>query len=133
LDYINKNKKGSVRLTNSMVIDNLAGFACVPSVNWIVVSQQPTDELLEQANELIVNVSIGIFIFYLFIFFIVWRMSLFISSPLTRLAKMASMLSKNDIQDKISQVDPWYFEVFKFRASLLLSSKTFNNKISELR
>lgn len=133
LDYINENKKGSVRLTNSLGIDNLAGFAHVPSVNWIVVSQQPTDELLKQANELILKVSIGIFIFYLFIFFIVWRMSLFISSPLNRLAKMASMLNRNDIQDKISQVDPWYFEVFKFRASLLLSSKTFNNKISELR
>ena len=133
LNYINENKSGSVRLSNSLEVDNLAGFAHVPSVNWIVVSQQPTDQLLEEANALILKVSIGIFIFYLFIFFIVWRISHFISSPLNHLAKMASMLSKNGTQDKISQVDPWYFEVFKFRTSLLLSSKAFDKKVSELR
>lgn len=46
---------------------------------------------------------------------------------------MASMLNQPDIQDKIRQVDPWYFEVLKFRTSLLLSSQVFSEKITELR
>ncbi|OTG75302.1 sensor domain-containing diguanylate cyclase [Acinetobacter terrae] len=133
LDYIVRTRMGSVRLINSRGVENLAGFAYIPSVNWIVVSQQPTEELLKQANAILLKVSIGISIFYFFIFFIVWRMSRFISSPLNSLAKMASMLNQPDIQDKIKQVDPWYFEVLKFRTSLLLSSQTFSEKITELR
>ena len=133
LDYIVRTRIGSVRLINSRGVENLAGFAYIPSVNWIVVSQQPTAELLKQANTILLKVSIGIFIFYFFIFFIVWKMSRFISSPLNSLAKMASMLNQPDIQDKIKQVDPWYFEVLKFRTSLLLSSQTFSEKITELR
>ncbi|WP_160232391.1 hypothetical protein [Acinetobacter indicus] len=30
--------------------------------HWIVVSQQPTDDLLAQANTLILKVSVGIFV-----------------------------------------------------------------------
>ncbi|WP_179994772.1 sensor domain-containing diguanylate cyclase [Acinetobacter sp. YH16053] len=133
LDYINHHKNGSIRLKNSLGIDNLAGFAHIPSVNWIVVSQQPTDDLLAQANTLILKVSVGIFIFYLFIFLLVWYISSFISSPLNRLARMASMLNQAEIQDKIKEVDPWYFEVLKFRTSLLLSSETFSHRIAELK
>ena len=103
LDYINHHKNGSIRLKNSLGIDNLAGFAHIPSVNWIVVSQQPTDDLLAQANTLILKVSIGIFFFYLFIFLLVWYISSFISSPLNRLARMASMLNQAEIQDKIKE------------------------------
>lgn len=133
LDYINKNIKGSIRLKNSLGIDNLAGFAHIPSVNWIVVSQQPTDDLLAQANTLISKVSIGIFIFYFFIFLLIWYISSFISSPLNRLARMASMLNHADIENKIKEVDPWYFEVLKFRTSLLMSSETFSHRIAELK
>ncbi|UDM39708.1 sensor domain-containing diguanylate cyclase (plasmid) [Acinetobacter haemolyticus] len=133
LDYMIRTRMGSVRLINSRGIENLAGFAYIPSVNWIVVSQQPTEELFRQANVILLKVSVGILIFYIFIFIIVWRMSRFISSPLNSLAKMASMLNQPDIQENIKQVDPWYFEVLKFRTSLLLSSQTFSEKIAELR
>lgn len=132
LDYINRHQQGIIKLVNSQGIENLAGFAHIPSVNWIVVSQQPTKELLKQADALILKASIGIFIFYLIIFYLIWRMSRFISSPLNNLAHMASRLSQNGIQEKIKKIDPWYFEVFKFRTSLLVSSKTFNEKIIEL-
>ncbi|MCP0915890.1 sensor domain-containing diguanylate cyclase [Acinetobacter indicus] len=133
LDFINQHKNGSIRLKNSLGIDNLAGFAHIPSVNWIVVSQQPTEDLLAQANTLILKVSIGIFIFYFFIFLLIWYISSFISSPLNRLARMASMLNHADIENKIKEVDPWYFEVLKFRTSLLMSSETFSHRIAELK
>ena len=68
LDYMLRTKTGTIRLINSRGVDNLAGFAHIPSVNWIVVAQQPTEELLRQANVIIFKVSVGIFIFYLFIF-----------------------------------------------------------------
>ncbi|WP_350312055.1 sensor domain-containing diguanylate cyclase [Acinetobacter indicus] len=131
--YIRQHQKGSIQLTNSLGVDNLAGFAHIPSVNWIVISQQPTDALLAQAHTLLFKVSVGIFIFYLFIFLLVWWISNFISSPLNRLAKMASMLNQAEIEDKIKEVDPWYFEVLKFRTSLLMSSESFSHRIAELK
>ena len=45
-----------------MGVKNLVGFAHIPTTNWIVVSQQPTDELLKRAKSIISRVSGGIFL-----------------------------------------------------------------------
>ncbi|WMG16962.1 cache domain-containing protein [Acinetobacter johnsonii] len=73
LDYIKKQNSGKIRLINSRGVDNLAGFSHVKTTNWIIVSQQPTKQLLKQANSIIYKVSAGIFIFYLLIFYVVWK------------------------------------------------------------
>ncbi|MBJ9985541.1 GGDEF domain-containing protein [Acinetobacter sp. S40] len=127
-----KQKNGKIRLTNSQGEDNLAGFAHIPTTNWIVVSQQPTHELLAQASSIIVKIIAGMLFFYLFIFFIVWRISYLISDPLAQLAKMASHLNASTTEHKIKEIDPWYYEVLRFKLSLLLSSQQFKQKISEL-
>ena len=46
---------------------------------------------------------------------------------------MASMLNQAEIENKIKEVDPWYFEVLKFRTSLLMSSESFSHRIAELK
>ena len=132
LDYITKQKNGKIRLINSKGIDNLAGFAYIKTTGWIIVSQQPTMELLKQATSIIYKVSAGVFIFYLIIFFIVWKCSFFIASPLHRLANMAGSLDQSDVQDEIINIDPWYYEIVKFKNSLLLSIKNFSLKINEM-
>ena len=120
---------GAFRLMNSKGIDSLVGFSHIPSVSWIVVSQQPINELFAQANSIIIKVSIGITLFYLFIFFVVWRLSGLIALPLNHLAKMASMLSRQDVQGKINEIKPLYFEVNQFKNSLILSYQNFNEKL----
>ena len=125
-------KSGHTQLINSKGVTNLAGFAHIPSVNWLVVSQQPTEELFEQANAIITKVAFGIFIFYLILFFIIWKITQYISSPLHGLAQMAGMLNKPETEQEIQNIDPWYFEVMRFRTALLFSSKKFKDKISEL-
>lgn len=125
-------RTGAFRLMNSKGIDSLVGFSHIPSVSWIVVSQQPIDELFAQANSIIIKVSIGITLFYFFIFFLVWHLSGLIALPLNHLAKMASMLSRQDVQEKINTIKPSYFEVNQFKNSLMLSCQNFNEKIDEL-
>lgn len=132
LNYMKAHKNGSVHLINSQGIDNLAGFSHIPSVNWLVVSQQPTEELLEQANSIILRAALGIFVFYMLIFLIIWKITHYISSPLHGLAQMAGILNQPEIDEKIRGVNPWYFEVMRFRTALLFSSKKFKDKISEL-
>lgn len=132
LDYMKQHKSGHIRLQNSKGVDNLAGFAHIPSVNWLVVSQQPTEVLFAEANTIIHKVALGFFIFYMVLFFFIWKIAQYISSPLHGLAQMAGTLNKPETENEIQKVDPWYFEVMRFRTALLFSSKKFRDKISEL-
>lgn len=132
LTYMNKKKNGKIQLVNSMGVKNLVGFAHIPTTNWIVVSQQPTDELLERAKSIISRVSGGIFLFYLLIFYLVWKASTFIASPLHDLAKIASSLNQPETEVKIKAIKPWYYEVQKFKFSLLSSVEKFSHKIDEM-
>lgn len=127
-----KEKNGKIQIKDGSGEDNLAGFASIPTTQWIVISQQPTRELLAQASSIIVKIIAGMLFFYVFIFFIVWRISYLISAPLAQLAKMASHLNATTTEHKIKEIDPWYYEVLKFKLSLLLSSQQFKQKISEL-
>lgn len=132
LEYIKKNKNGTIRLINSRGVDNLAGFAHIKTTDWIIVSQQPTLELLNQANSIIYKVSIGIFIFYLLIFYIVWKFSFYIASPLHKLASIAGSLDQSETSNEIKSIAPWYYEIVKFKLSLLLSMRRFSLKINEM-
>ncbi|WP_425919526.1 sensor domain-containing diguanylate cyclase [Acinetobacter sp. TSRC1-2] len=132
LDYIKERKNGKIRLINSRGVDNLAGFAHIKTTDWIIVSQQPTMELLKQATSIIYKVSAGIFIFYLLIFYIVWKCSFFIASPLHKLANIAGSLHRPEVRDEIRNIYPWYYEIVKFKHSLLLSIKNFSIKINEM-
>lgn len=132
LAFMNLAKSGKVQLVNSRGIDNLAGFAHVPTTNWIVVSQQPTESLLRQADAILYQVGIGIGFFYLFVFFAVWKVSYLISSPMNSLAKMAGDLADPEAVNQINHIKPWYFELRNFKFSLLLSANHFNKKINEL-
>ena len=46
---------------------------------------------------------------------------------------MASHLNDPGITEKINHIKPWYFEVFKFKKSLLSSVNVFNQEIEELK
>lgn len=132
LDYIKKQNSGKIRLINSRGVDNLAGFSHVKTTNWIIVSQQPTKQLLKQANSIIYKVSAGIFIFYLLIFYVVWKCSFFIASPLHKLANMASSLHQPEASREIKNINPWYYEIVKFKRALLLSVHHFSKKMTEM-
>ncbi|WP_111895534.1 sensor domain-containing diguanylate cyclase [Acinetobacter sp. MB5] len=132
LNTIIHNETGKIRLVNSLGIDNLAGFARIPATQWIVVSEQPTHELLAQANKIIYKLIFGMSLFYIIIFLIIGRIAYLISNPLSDLAKMASNLNNPEIDEKIKQVEPWFVEVLKFKISLLLSSQYFKETISKL-
>lgn len=132
LEYIKQNKNGTTRLINSRGVDNLAGFAHIKTTDWIIVSQQPTLELLNQANSIIYKVSGGIFIFYLLIFYIVWKCSFYIASPLHKLASIAGSLDQSETSNEIKSITPWYYEIVKFKLSLLLSMRRFSLKINEM-
>ena len=133
LAYMESHSSGKIKLNNDMGVSELAGFAKIPTTNWTVVFQQPTEDLFAQARLLAYKVIGTIFVIYIIIFLIIWRISKFITSPLNDLAKMASHLNDPSITEKINHITPWYFEVFKFKKSLLSSVNVFNQEIEELK
>ncbi len=40
---------------------------------------------------------------------------------------MAGILNQPETDDKIREINPWYFEVLRFRTALLFSSKKFKD------
>ncbi|WP_445116486.1 sensor domain-containing diguanylate cyclase [Acinetobacter sp. WZC-1] len=132
LKFMAEHPSGKVIFTNHKGVKQLAGFAHVPTTDWIVVSQQPIHELLDQASAIIYKIILGMACFYIIIFLLVWRFSNAISRPLFDLANMAGHLNEPLMDQKIRTVNPWYFEVYKFRHSLLTSTRHFREKISEL-
>ena len=132
LKYMSEVKNGQIQLINSRGVDNLAGFSHIKTPDWTIVSQQPTEELLKQANSIFYKVSTGIFIFYLLIFYLVWRSSYFIASPLHKLANIASTLNQPEVDQDIKKVPAWYYEIVKFKLALLFSVRKFSQKIDEM-
>lgn len=123
---------GEVHLKDDHGNELLAGFADIPTTGWMIISQQPASELLQEATETVYEMLAGMLLFYILIFFIIWQISYLIANPLSILASMASNLHKPEIDERIESVNPWFVEVLKFKMSLLMSSKYFKETISEL-
>ena len=45
---------------------------------------------------------------------------------------MASLLNQPKIEERIKRINPWYYEVTKFKLSLLLSARKFSHKLTEM-
>lgn len=123
---------GNLRLVNSKGIDSLAGFSKISAPNWVVVSQQPTKQLLDQASNLLYKIILGMLFFYILVFYLIWRFSYVIAQPLSDLADSASQLNQPDAEKNIRKIRPWYFEVAQFRKALLSSANHFEQRVEEL-
>lgn len=132
VEQLLERQSGNLRFKDEHGQEILAGFSTIQSTDWIIISQQPESELLKEANETVYKMLVSMFILYILVFVVIWRISYLISSPLSLLANMASDLHKPEIDERIAQVEPWFIEVLKFKISLLRSSKYFKETISEL-
>jgi hypothetical protein len=128
-----RKNRGEIRLTDEYGNEWLAGFARIPTTGWMVISQQPASELLKETSDTVYEMLVGMLLFYILIFFIIWKISYLISGPLSLLANMASHLHKPDIEASIERVNPWFVEVRQFKSALLISSQHFKDTISKLK
>ena len=55
---------GNLRFVDTKSIDSLAGFSKISAPNWVMVSQQPTKQLLDQASNLLYKVILAKLFFY---------------------------------------------------------------------
>lgn len=122
-------KSGSMRLTNTKGHDMLAGYAYIPTANWGVVSQRPTEVSLEPSQDILKNMIIKSLPFLLVSLIIISIIAKLIADPLQKLAYYAESSTKDHEVEKIRNVRTWYYEAIELKQALIKSVSYFQNKV----
>lgn len=119
LDSAKQKPNGAQLVTNSRGVEMLAGFATVPVAGWYVVAQRPLDNTIAPIKGLILTVIISAIPLVLVIFILAWWLAKVISSPIEKLALLASKMDQEDALTQIQMVNPKYFEAEKLKHAML--------------
>ncbi|MBE3025563.1 GGDEF domain-containing protein [Janthinobacterium sp. BJB1] len=124
---------GNQRMSNSLGVDMLAGYAVMPSTGWGIVAQRPTAMTLAPLQQLMANtVWHSLPIALLSLPFIWWLASL-ISRPLVQLAEGARRMDAPGTAERIAAIRSWYVEAAQIKKALLKGLGLLQNKIGKLK
>lgn len=121
---------GAKKLVNSDGTDMLAGYAYMPTMKWGTVSQRPTEVALlpskAMRNEMIMRTLPFLLLSFIVIIFIANR----IAQPLQKLGYYAESSMKKDHNEKIEEVNAWYYEAIQLKKALIKSFSFFEDKVN---
>lgn len=124
-----RGKSGSMRLTNTKGQDMLAGYAYIPTANWGVVSQRPTEASLEPSQDILKNMILNSLPLLLVSLIVISIISKLIASPLHKLAYYAESTTKDNKGEEIHNVQAWYYEAIELKQALGNSVDYFKNRV----
>ncbi|TFW38588.1 sensor domain-containing diguanylate cyclase [Pseudomonas putida] len=123
---------GSMQALNESGNEVLAGYARIPSSNWVVVSQQPLASIQASLEATAKKVAKGVAPLGLFGLLMVWWIGRKISVPLSLLAENAKRLDAPACYERISAIPADYIESWQIRRALLLAANLLQEKIGRL-
>lgn len=126
------NHVGSEQVVNTRGVEVLAGYAYVPSAGWGVVTQRTLNATLAGMDKQMLAVAQYSFPFFILILLVVWRVSRWISMPLSQLAHSAEDLGQPGVDKIIANVPAWYFEAAQLKRAILRGLAGVNKKIGRL-
>ena len=132
IDEILLNEQGEIELTSNHE-KMLAGYASVPSTNWIIVTQSPLDSTLIPLMGIIGKVILQTIPIALVGFICIWFFTRAISRPLQQLAEQAKSMDSPDVDNEIEKIDSWYFESSSLKKAMLSGLKLLHNQIGQLQ
>lgn len=132
IDRMIDGESGSQRVINSQGQDMLAGFAVVPTAQWGIVAQRPTEMALRPLDDLMLEVVVQTAPLALLTFWGVWWLSGLIARPLWQLAQSAGEMSAPDSAERIRGIRSWYFEADQLKHALDLSMNLLHQRIGKL-
>ena len=132
IDRVIDGESGSQRVTNSLGVDMLAGFAAVPTAGWGIVAQRPTAVTLRPLDGLMLDVLRETAPLALLTFFGVWLLSGLISRPLWQLARTAGEMDASNSPERIQRIRAWYFESEQIKRALQLGVNLMHQRIGKL-
>lgn len=132
IDEMTSNKEGGMLLTSNKET-MLAGYASVPSTDWIIITQSPLDSTLMPLIGIIGKVILQTIPMALIGFICIWLFTRAISRPLQLLAEQVKSLDNPEIDNKIEQINSWYFESLSLKKAILSGLKLLHNQIGQLQ
>ncbi|WP_198288679.1 sensor domain-containing diguanylate cyclase [Pandoraea sp. B-6] len=125
-------RDGSDRITDSLGVDVLAGYAPIPTGHWGVASQQPVVSVLRPLGSMVYRTLIETVPLAILGMAVIWGLSVLISKPLRRLAESASNTGIVESATAIAGVNAWYFEASNIKRALLRSINTTKARVTRL-
>ncbi|SDS32172.1 GGDEF domain-containing protein [Pseudomonas oryzae] len=132
VDALIDGQSGSRRLTNSLGIDMLAGYAPIASIGWGVVAQSPTLGTLKQLDGLMLGILQHALPLSLLSLLAIWWLSRLISQPLWQMASKVRAMDSQATAAQIGTVRTWYFEAAELKRALLAGLARLDRKIDRL-
>jgi len=111
----------------------LAGYAVVPTSDWMVVALKPTQTTLQPLTRLLFEVLEHSVPFALLTLIAAWILARLIALPLWQLARKASQMDKPGVSKEIGNIRSWYFEAAQIKRALLAGIGLLQDKIGRLK
>lgn len=129
---VSQGRAGALHTVNSHGVHMLAGFAPVPAVGWGVVAQRPLEATLAPLGGLMSTVLRNAAPLGVLSLVLIWFFSRSISAPLWQLAKNVQAKDVSEAISKVRLVNSWYFEAAQLKRAVLVSFRTFSERIGKL-
>ncbi|WP_323000276.1 sensor domain-containing diguanylate cyclase [Castellaniella sp.] len=132
INAVLQGRSGALRITNSQGIDMLAGFAYVPSTQWGIVVQRPTQVTLARLDALMHRalwlslIPVGLLLALL------WFLASWVSRPLGELALVVQDGYEDNMARRIQSIRCWYFEAQRLQRALLESLGAVGAQLDQL-
>lgn len=133
IDEIVARKEGGIALKNSKGIEMLAGYANIPSTDWIVITQSPLDSSLLPLTGIMQKVILKTLPITFAVFMFIWIFARAISYPLKQLADKAKVLDSPTVSDDIEHIKSWYAESSSLKKAMLSGVKLLQIQIGQLK
>lgn len=124
--------KGNFRLTDSQGTTFLAGFAKVKRADWIILTLQTEQIVIQALNNVMIDVTKKSAPVLLITLFIITLLTIYIAKPLRMLGLAASRMDDPDVISNIRAVSSWYFEVEHLKRVILWGTILLHKRIGKL-
>ncbi|MFS2222110.1 sensor domain-containing diguanylate cyclase [Pantoea sp. B65] len=111
----------------------LAGYATVPTSDWMIVALKPTQTTLQPLTSLLLQVLKNSVPFALLTLIAAWILARLIALPLWQLARKASQMDTQGVSKEINGIRSWYFEAAQIKRAMLAGIGILQDKIGRLK
>lgn len=133
IDVVKSNQAGEVDIKNNEGVEVLIGYSTSYSTSWIIVVEKTKSITLAKLNKIFEKIYVDSIPLLIICFLFIFWSSKRIARPLNILAENAKNLSDEQSEDRIKEINSWYFEAQEIKKSLMLSARLFHKSVRRLK
>lgn len=133
IDQLFEKGSGSEIFTNEEGVEMLGGFAVIPDVDWLVVSQRPVKSTLQVHEGLMLKVFIKSIPITVVMLLIIWFLAKLVTNPLRQLAQQARKMRQTETLQQVQKINTWYFEANELKKAFLTGLQSVHRQVGQLK